>query len=93
MTKQITERHRCIAGAAILDGKPLCEVCFAPIDNALKGPVFAITIRPWRAAGGSSVHDELVYMNGKDDYGALMNLYTLQEYDWNVWRVVGFHCV
>lgn len=37
MTKELFEPHiRCIPGEAVLDGKRLCEICFAPIDNAPK---------------------------------------------------------
>lgn len=49
---------------------------------------YVISVRPWDASGGSSVHDEAVTVRGDDEHSALMALYAANEYDWTKWRVV-----
>lgn len=52
------------------------------------GRQYAISVRPWDASGGSSVHDETVFYHAKNSYHALMQLYKANEYDWAIWRVI-----
>ncbi len=47
-----------------------------------------ITVRPWRAAGGSSVHDESIPYEAESVYDALMKLYADREYDFSDFRVI-----
>lgn len=49
---------------------------------------YNITVRPWLASGGSSVHDELVSYEAISSYHALKQLYAANEYDWSDFRVI-----
>jgi hypothetical protein len=47
-----------------------------------------ITVRPWEASGGSTVHDELVSVEAEEIREALFKFYEMKQYDFKIWRVV-----
>jgi hypothetical protein len=49
---------------------------------------YDITVRPWRASGGSSVHDELITFRARTAYEAIKQLYDAKEYDFAEFRIV-----
>ena len=62
-----------------------------PGETRMKPPTWNITIRPWNASGGSSVHDEMAYVRGKTAHHAIMNFYGGHEargYDFTIWRII-----
>jgi hypothetical protein len=53
------------------------------------GPTrYNLTVRPWAASGGSTVHDEMVSYEAKDAREAIMALYAAGDYEWTLWRLI-----
>jgi hypothetical protein len=47
-----------------------------------------ITVRPWKASGGSTVHDETLLVEADSSRQALLKFYQAEDYDFTIWRVI-----
>jgi hypothetical protein len=59
------------------------------LSSSSAGPTrYNLTVRPWAASDGSTVHDETVSYEASDPREAILALYAAGDYEWTSWRLI-----